>query len=274
MTANNDQYCGVLGDKCGGKVDCGTTCAKAGWTCQDGLCRGPKDCPAISCKPAAGGQYCGIVGDGCGRAVDCGTDCSTAGASGDWVCGSKNVCVGGPACQRISCNPAEGGQYCGDIGDGCGGTLSCPTACPDGTACNAAHVCSCDKLCANRVTCDGGATTSISGTVYDPAGWNPLYNVIVSIPNAPLDPVLAGAATCPVCDAEVSGQPIASVRTDADGHFVLENVPWGVDFPLVMQLGKWRRQVTVTAAMVTHQCADNPIVEPPPVALSPAKEHP
>jgi hypothetical protein len=95
--------------------------------------------------------------------------------------------------------------------------------------------------------------------VYDPAGWNPLYNVIVSIPNAPLDLVSAGAATCPVCDAEVSGQPIASARTDAVGHFVLENVPWGVDFPLVMQLGKWRRQVTVTAAMVTRQCADNPI---------------
>jgi hypothetical protein len=100
--------------------------------------------------------------------------------------------------------------------------------------------------------------TSISGTVYDPAGYNPLYNVIVSIPNSALDPITTGA-TCASCDAQVSGQPIATALTDASGHFVLNNVPWGVDFPLVMQLGKWRRQVTISASMVTNQCADNPI---------------
>jgi hypothetical protein len=102
--------------------------------------------------------------------------------------------------------------------------------------------------------------------VYDPAGWNPLYNVIVSIPNAALDPIPSGV-TCTSCDGQVSGQPIATALTDAAGHFVLTNVPWGVDFPVVMQLGKWRRKITIPASKVTNQCADNPIAETKPVAL-------
>jgi len=130
-----------------------------------------------------------------------------------------------------------------------------------------ANVCeSCNNLCLKQVRCDSGATTSISGTVYDPAGLNPLYNVIVSIPNAGLDPIPSGA-TCTSCDAQVSGQPIATALTDATGHFVLNNVPWGTDFPLVMQLGKWRRQVTIPATKITHKCADNPITESSPATL-------
>jgi hypothetical protein len=95
--------------------------------------------------------------------------------------------------------------------------------------------------------------------VYDPAGLNPLYNVIVSIPNAALDPIPTTGASCASCDAQVSGQPIATALTDSSGHFVLNNVPWNTDFPLVMQLGKWRRQITISTSLVTHQCADNPI---------------
>ncbi len=266
-TASGDQYCGVVGDGCGSKVDCGSTCAKSGWTCQGGLCKGlPGVCAPLTCKPASGGQYCGTVGDGCGNALDCGTDCSASGTN--WVCGSNDVCVGGPDCVKATCNDASGvQQYCGTIGDGCGGTLSCPSTCTGGMVCGAAsaNVCSCGNLCLKQVACDGGAATSISGTVYDPAGLNPLYNVIVSIPNAPLDPIPTGAS-CTSCDAQVSGQPIATALTDSSGHFVLNSVPWGTDFPLVMQLGKWRRQVTITASMVTHQCADNPITDSPPDA--------
>jgi hypothetical protein len=102
--------------------------------------------------------------------------------------------------------------------------------------------------------------------VYDPAGYNQLYNVIVSIPNAALDPIPTGV-TCSTCDGQVSGQPIASALTDANGHFVLNNVPWGVDFPLVMQLGKWRRQITIPKSMLTNKCGDNPITETKPVTL-------
>jgi len=32
-TANDDQYCGAIGDGCGNSLDCGTTCSKTGWTC-------------------------------------------------------------------------------------------------------------------------------------------------------------------------------------------------------------------------------------------------
>src|SRR3954453_541263 len=37
------------------------------------------------------------------------------------------------ACLRVTCTPA-GGHYCGDIGDGCRGTLSCGD-CPAGSSC-------------------------------------------------------------------------------------------------------------------------------------------
>jgi hypothetical protein len=268
LSASGDQYCGSIGDGCGHPLDCATTCPKSGWTCQNNLCRGqPPACTPLACNPASGGRYCGTIGDGCGNSLDCGADCSAAGTG--WVCGGKKACVGGPDCVKATCNNTKGvQQYCGDIGDGCGGTLSCPPTCSNSVPCGAtsSHVCdSCGNLCLKQVRCDGGATTSISGTVYDPAGYNPLYNVIVSIPNAALDPIPTGAS-CASCDAQVSGQPIATALTDATGHFALNNVPWGTDFPLVMQLGKWRRQVTISASLVTHQCADNPITDNPPDA--------
>jgi len=268
-TANGDQYCGTIGDGCGHALACPSTCSKPGWTCQDNLCKAPATaCTPVTCTPASGGRYCGTIGDGCGHSLSCGLDCSTAGPS--WICGANSVCVGGGDCKKVSCNNDKGvQQYCGDIEDGCGGTSKCPATCSNGLACGSSspHVCDqCANLCQKQIRCDGGTGPSLSGTVYDPAGLNPLYNVIVSIPNAPLDPVAAGAA-CNSCDAEVSGQPIATALTDAAGHFVLPNVPWGTDFPLVMQLGKWRRQVTISKSMVTRQCADNPVVESTPASL-------
>jgi hypothetical protein len=87
-------------------------------------------------------------------------------------------------------------------------------------------------------------TTIITGKVYDPAGLIPLYNVYVYVPNAPLDPLPSGPE-CKPCQAPASGNPLVSATTSADGTFSLLNAPDGEEIPIVLQLGKWRRHLTV-----------------------------
>jgi hypothetical protein len=114
----------------------------------------------------------------------------------------------------------------------------------------------CEGLRCSQVKCDqAGTYTSVSGTVTAPNGTLPLYNAIVYVPNAPLDPVPEGAS-CDHC-GNVSGDPIVATITDYSGHFVLNNVPAGQGIPLVVQMGKWRRELTVDVA----KCVDNPIVD-------------
>jgi hypothetical protein len=98
------------------------------------------------------------------------------------------------------------------------------------------------------------ATTSISGTVYDPAGDIGLYNVFVYVPNAPLDPITDGP-TCTQCQAPASGNPVVSATTDANGHFTIPAAPDGDNIPIVIQLGKWRRHLVIPHVT---KCVDNP----------------
>jgi hypothetical protein len=109
-----------------------------------------------------------------------------------------------------------------------------------------------------QVDCGSNPTTTVSGTVFDPSGTLPLYNVGVYVPNAPLEPVPDGL-TCEQCDTIFSGAPLVSALTDTQGHFTLENVPAGVDIPLVIQTGKWRRVITIPAVA---ECVDNPLTDP------------
>lgn len=88
--------------------------------------------------------------------------------------------------------------------------------------------------------------TSLSGTVYDPAGRLPLYNVVVYVPSEPLAPIPEGAG-CQTCDGNFSGRPIAAALSDAKGEFklALDQVPRSEQLPLVIQIGKWRREIVV-----------------------------
>jgi hypothetical protein len=260
---SSGKYCGSVGDGCGRGIDCGG-CA-ANQTCgSTGVCV-TSGCVPLTCN-AGTTRFCGVIGDGCGGMLDCGACQAPATCAGRGVAG---VC-GDPNCKPITCTPAGGGRYCGVIGDGCGGTLDCGTACPGGMTCGAAPpggvaipgVCPgssgsgpCTGLACMVPTCTGTAKTTISGTVRDPAGKVPLYNVTVYVPNAPLDDIPEGAS-CDKCSVQLSGKPIATALTDANGHFVLENVPATQNVPLVIQVGKWRRQITI--ASVTA-CVDNPI---------------
>ncbi len=95
-----------------------------------------------------------------------------------------------------------------------------------------------------RVTCPAGEKTTLSGTVYDPSGKLPLYNVVVYIPNEEPAPLPKGVS-CDKCGALVTGQPIVTALTDARGQFTLTDVPVDENVPLVVQVGKWRRQFVI-----------------------------
>jgi len=114
----------------------------------------------------------------------------------------------------------------------------------------------CVNLQCKIAACPPSTHTRLSGVVYDPAGKRPLYGAFVYVPNAPLDPIPDGPS-CTPCPAVASGKPIVHATTDAKGRFTLVDPPSG-DVPLVMQLGKWRRQVTVHV----NSCAGNSIDDP------------
>lgn len=115
-------------------------------------------------------------------------------------------------------------------------------------------------------SCPGGGSTTISGTVYDPAAKNPLYNIVVYIPNAPVQPLKNGAS-CDSCGSLYSGSPLVATLTDAAGKFQLAKVPDGTNIPLVIQVGKWRKQITIPNV---NRCADNAL---PDKSLTLPKNH-
>jgi hypothetical protein len=98
-------------------------------------------------------------------------------------------------------------------------------------------------LCTQIHKCMTGSTT-ISGTIYDPAGKNPLYDVVAYVPNQTPKAITPGAA-CYQCGDLYTGEPIATALSDTAGKFTIANAPDGANIPLVIQIGKWRRQLTV-----------------------------
>ncbi len=144
-------------------------------------------------------------------------------------CGSKNNDLGAD----------DGGEVFSSSGGGFGDDSGMAGAkCVNGMG----WACSVNKACA-------GTPTTLTGKVYDPAGKNPLYNVEVFIPNdaTTLPAITPGTNSCNTCDAPI-GDYVVATTTDATGAFTLTGVPTGKGVPVVVQIGKWRRVVTVDTA--------------------------
>jgi hypothetical protein len=236
----------------------------------------------VGTLPGAGGTCApGHAGCSCGTeaaVADCG---SMSSRHGDYV----TCAVGRSECQKGTWGPCVAdtlvARSLGRATIGSGGlrALVSPTACVDpcDPACtllragapdvDAAGVSStpsggvtisppCTGLgCQVAIDCSPAATTTLTGTVYDPGGENPVYNADVYIPAdvdgklAPLARGVSAGASCGVCSGTVDA--IAATRSGPDGRFVLKGVP-STDVapnravPLVVQVGRWRREVKLT----------------------------
>ncbi len=189
----------------------------------------------------------GVVGLVVG-AYGCG---STKGPSGFETPGGSSSSGGGSGGSNSSSGsgggPVDGGPASGSFGD----ASYMPPVQEAGVGCT--------NLQCQVHSCSNGGSTTISGKVMDPAGHNPLYNVVVYIPNKQggvLDPIPVGinSSSCS-CDALFSGEPMDIALTAADGTFTLKNAPDGPNIPLVVQIGKWRKEITIPSV---KQCVDNP----------------
>jgi hypothetical protein len=259
--------CGAIANGCGGTILCGSGAACAfpqigGGGGQPNVCGGgsvtgdggaggtPKTC-------AQTGRQCGPVADGCGGVANCPACTSPeicGGGGAPSMCGGANQCTP----KTVANCPANG---CGWIADGCGGLVQCGT-CTGGAICGAStpNVCGtgsgapCTGFCLNQVTtCGVGSSTRITGKVYAPNATLPIPGAVVYVPNGAattpygVTPIASGVSggSCDQCNQTASGSPLVSTTSNADGSFTLNNVPAGVSFPIVIQLGKWRRMVTV-----------------------------
>ncbi len=172
--------------------------------------------------------------------------CACGNAEGT-SCSNAAGCPAGYACASGKCTTAKGPDG-GPLVGGTGGSSG--TGGSAGTGGGSTGPCV--GLQCRQVACPGGQTTSISGTVYAPNKTLPLYNAVVYVPNTDLQPFTAGVS-CDKCGANLSGSPIVQKLTDVKGGFRLENVPAGDSVPLVIQVGRWRRRITIPNV---KQCED------------------
>jgi hypothetical protein len=105
----------------------------------------------------------------------------------------------------------------------------------------------CVGLQCKIANCSGGKSTTLSGTVFDPAGNDPLYNAYVYIPVNPTAalPAFGSGASCDTCGGAGSLNALQAAQTDAAGNFTLTNVPTVANLPVVVQMGKWRREIVL-----------------------------
>ncbi len=172
--------------------------------------------------------------------------------------GALGLAVGVGACSSSS----NGAASSSDDGGASSGANSCYTP-PCGTTSGGSGGSSSgfnlDGTTGNNIIyvhgmCPNGGHTSISGKVYDPASANPLYNVTVYVPGTGTVADLPSGVSCSSC-SNLYSSPFASAVTDASGHFQILDVPDGSNIPLVVQVGKWRKQYKIATV---NKCADNP----------------
>ncbi len=278
--------CGSAGDGCGNSLSCGTCsspqfCGGGGFNVcgGNGVATGAQSaCVPDSCTSL--GYSCGYAGDGCGNQLACGM-CSSpdyCGGGGFDQCG-YTTSDAGFSCMAATCTSL--GYDCGYAADGCNGLLQCGATCPSGTTCGGGgqrNVCGtpvpCTNLCLQQAACGAGSQTMLTGTVvastpsmFLPTGvayGDPVPNVLVYIPNSAVQPFVprsmeTPAQQCSTCGADVSGSPLVQTTTSFDGTFTLSNVPVGSTIPVVIQLGRWRRQFTVS---VGASCGPNTVNDP------------
>jgi hypothetical protein len=269
--------CGPAGDGCGGPLACGT-CTAPGEVCGFG---GPSKCGGGTFVDDAGLHFsdggicqargacqpgeCGPIADGCGGLLECG-GCNTAAGE---ICGLKepSKCAA-PTCTKLTCT--QQGANCGFAADGCGGLLDCggPNACaPAGEYCGGGgpNKCGvgtdagagCVNFCQDQLkndACALGSRTRIKGTVYAPNAKLPVPDAVVFIPNQSktfpyglptFQDGIGATGTCQQCVLQELGNPLVATKSLADGTFTLDNVPPDVEFPLVIQLGRWRRVIMI-----------------------------
>jgi hypothetical protein len=175
------------------------------------------------------------------------------------VCAAGLACAAGAAAACSANENARGGNELGSGGSGASVTSGgAPGAGGAGATSAAASGGTIDTSVPPPATsgaANAGCVTTLSGVVTTPAGTLPLYNVMLYVPSRALDPLPEGAS-CDRCEGSVSGEPVASALSDEQGRFVMDNVPPGTDIPLVIQIGKWRREVTVPAVTA---CSDTAI---------------
>ncbi|MEO7096282.1 MAG: hypothetical protein ABI175_23690 [Polyangiales bacterium] len=109
------------------------------------------------------------------------------------------------------------------------------------------------------VRCPDGVTTRVTGKVYYPAksSPDPLYNAAVFIPDGPVKRFSVGVS-CDRCGENTGTKVLTSTLTGGDGKFVLDNVPAGKNVPLVIQIGKWRRQIVIPEVKACSDTALTP----------------
>ena len=239
--------CGITGDGCGASLNCGSCtnpqyCGGGGFD-KCGGNNGLNPDGGVACNPATCaslGYNCGQAADGCGGLLNCGScvDPQFCGGASYDQCGGNNglTADGGVACTPKTC--AQLDYTCGAAGDGCGNLLNCGT-CTSPQYCGGGGYDQCGPSTVS--VCDGGATTSVTGFVYDPGNNVPVYNALVYVPIGTVQTPQTGVnpATCG-CTAPPA---YVSAYTGIDGSFTL-NVPSGSSLTLVVQLGKWQRAFT------------------------------